>query len=197
MKTIPIVDVFYYGGEPIAELRLQYLDACVDMFVMIVGDQPHPTYLKDVIQPFEHKTKVVTTFADAVASVQESCSEFIVIVSRAYEIPSADVVRTLPARYFGLQQPLGLQMQVFYQNFANAVTGVHTTRPYCINDVGVCQTNFHERCDTLYIPTAGWCVEPDDRSIIADTQHVLYLPTAIQEFHNKLVFLQRYIQTKK
>jgi beta-1,4-mannosyl-glycoprotein beta-1,4-N-acetylglucosaminyltransferase len=84
--------------------------------------------------------------------------DYIVMVCDVDEIPSAEIVKALPSRYFGLEMPTRLEMKFFYYNFGWKKPS-QWYHAFCINDKGASTGTFSDmRMGTsgIYIPNAGW-----------------------------------------
>lgn len=183
-----IVDLFIYSGEPIAELRVEYLYEVVDQFVIVEVTESDNTEFdkhKGAFEPFRDKIQYLRVhpsekqpFAYAQTHIRKLFDTFIVMACDVEGIPSIETVRELPSRYFGLQHPTPFQLRTFDEQT--------TYSSFCVNDMSITLTDI--QCSTArYIPMAGWHIH----RCSTIPSHVI-LPTKFLEFNEKLKFLHRY-----
>jgi beta-1,4-mannosyl-glycoprotein beta-1,4-N-acetylglucosaminyltransferase len=162
---VAIIDVFPYNGEPIAELRLEYLaTSSVTEFVIIESRFTHSglpkpelyieKYRDSVFRPYLNKIHFITIdefppehnndswsrerYQRDVAMdyITSKYDEYILMVCDVDEIPAKKVVNELSSRYFSFQYPTHFEMQFFYYNF-KWIKKFSWFHAFCINDIGV------------------------------------------------------------
>lgn len=151
--------------EKYAKVFRPYMDKIkfivIDAFPEMPSDWPVTNrlpYMNAGTEPNWFRERYQRDFAQKYIS--NTFDEYIVMVCDVDEIPSVDVVKVLPSRYFGLEYPTRFEMKFFYYNFGWVKRGLWY-HPFCINDKGAsreCASFDAMRTgpSTIYIPNAGW-----------------------------------------
>lgn len=209
---VETIDLFVYNGEPIVELRLEYLYPLVDHIVIVEKQRDDGSFYHelhdDVFRPYEQKIKFLKVCDDNVhpfdvaqGYLMQTFHNCIVMACDIGSIPCAQSVVSLPTRYFSLQNPTWMQMSTYVGSYEH-VSDTYSLEAFCVNDMGMQDHKLSEMmCSNkaLYIPMCGWHASCFDNDSHMDHTKVSnnFLPDCFNIFNAKLMFLKRYAPWKK